>query len=87
MENFTLTFVVEPDGDHWFAFVPELLEQGVSTWGHTKEEAGRNLVEVLKMTIEELPKEGKDLYDCLQHAAEVKEAVGPWGIDFGLFPA
>ena len=76
MENFTLTFVVEPDGDQWFACVPELLEQGVSTWGDTKEEAGRNLVEVLKMTIEELPKEGKDLYDCLQHAAAVKEAVG-----------
>ena len=76
MERFSLTLVVEPDGDHWFACVPELLEQGVSTWGHTKEEAGRNLVEVLKMTIEELPKEGKDLYDCLQHAAEVKEAVG-----------
>lgn len=65
MENLTLSLVIKPDGDHWFACVPELLEQGVSTWGHTQEEAEQNLLDVLKMTLEELPKEGKDFYECL----------------------
>ncbi len=76
MNEIQLSILIRPDGDHWFACVPELLEQGVSTWGDTREEAARNILEVLQMTMEELPKEGKDLFDSLQAAASLKDAVG-----------
>lgn len=77
MEKLALTFVIEPDGEHWFACVPELLEQGVSTWGHTREEAEKNLIDVLKMTLEELPREGKDVFEHLRSGNRADISVRP----------
>jgi predicted RNase H-like HicB family nuclease len=69
--------VVEPDEERWFACCPILEDEGVATWGYTKEEALKNLREVLEMTIESMidheepiPEEPTD-----QSTADLKIAV------------
>lgn len=61
MKSYVFPVVVEPDEDVWRAYVPELESQGAATWGHTRDEAMRNIQEVAQMVIEELLEEGKTL--------------------------
>ena len=53
--------VVEPDDDAWRAYAPELEERGASTWGKTREEAIRNIQEVVQIVIEEMLEDGEPL--------------------------
>ena len=46
MERFNFSVVLEPDGEKWFACIPEFEHLGVATWGETREEAAKNLLEV-----------------------------------------
>lgn len=46
--------ILEQDQDRWSARIPELEAQGVATWGYTRDEAVRNLEEVLEMVTEDL---------------------------------
>lgn len=57
--SYTFRVVIEKDEDVWRAYVPTLEEQGAATWGHTKEEALKNIQEVLQMVVEEFLEEGK----------------------------
>ena len=43
MRTYTFNIVLEPDEDRWHAYCPALHEQGAATWGHTREEALRNI--------------------------------------------
>lgn len=61
MKSYIFPVVVAPDGDAWRAYVPELEEKGAATWGHTKEEALRNIQEVAQMVVEELIEDGEPL--------------------------
>ena len=45
----------------WRAHIPVLEAQGASTWGATKEEALRNIHEVLEMILEEFIEEGRPI--------------------------
>ena len=54
MKSYIFRIVVEPDEDRWVAYCPVLLKQGGATWGYTKEEAMRNIREVLEMVMEDL---------------------------------
>jgi predicted RNase H-like HicB family nuclease len=45
----------------WRAYVPILETQGASTWGKTKEEALKNIQEVLEMILEEFVEEGRPI--------------------------
>ena len=54
MKTYVFRVVVEPDEDRWFAYCPVLEEKGGATWGYTREEALRNIREVVEMTIESL---------------------------------
>lgn len=54
MKSYIFKAVVEPDEDRWSAFCPALLKQGAATWGHTQEEALKNLQEVVQMVLESL---------------------------------
>ncbi|MGH9520127.1 MAG: type II toxin-antitoxin system HicB family antitoxin [Terriglobales bacterium] len=53
--------VLERDEDVWRACVPELEPKGAATWGHTREEALRNIQEVAQMVVEELQSDGEPL--------------------------
>lgn len=54
MKTYIFKAVVEPDEDRWSAWCPALLAQGASTWGDTREEALRNLEEVVHLVVESL---------------------------------
>lgn len=57
----------------WRAFVPALEQKGAATWGATKEEALKNIQEVLQMVIEEMIEEG----EALPRSAFVAESHEP----------
>ena len=66
LENYAFNVVVEDDtyedGRAVFrAYCPDLESIGASTSGDTKEEAVRNIQEVLRMIVEELSEEGKPI--------------------------
>ena len=54
MKTYSFKVVVEPDEDRWHAYCPALVRQGAATWGHTQEEALRNIEEVVRMVVESL---------------------------------
>ena len=58
MASYIFRIVLEPDEDVWRAYIPELESLGAATWGHTRDEALRNIQEVAQMVIEELIAEG-----------------------------
>jgi predicted RNase H-like HicB family nuclease len=59
VKPYVFRVVLEPDEDAWRAFIPELEAQGAATWGHTKEEALRNIQEVAQMVIGSLLEGGE----------------------------
>lgn len=61
MKSYVFPVVIEPDEDVWRAFVPELESKGAATWGHTREEALKNIQEVVQLVIEELLETGASL--------------------------
>jgi predicted RNase H-like HicB family nuclease len=61
MKSYLLRVVVEPDEDVWRAYVPALEAQGAATWGHTRDEALRNIQEVTQLVVEELLEDGQPL--------------------------
>ncbi|MHB8522074.1 MAG: type II toxin-antitoxin system HicB family antitoxin [Limisphaerales bacterium] len=58
-KSYVFPVLVEADGDAWRAYVPELEDKGAATWGHTREEALKNIQEVLQMVIEEMIEDGE----------------------------
>jgi len=61
MKTYTFKVVVEPDEDRWHAYCPALIRQGGATWGHTPEEALKNIEEVVKMVVESLREHGESV--------------------------
>ena len=61
MKSYVFSVLLEPDEDVWRAHVPELESKGAATWGHTKEEALKNIQDVAQMVIEELLEDGEPL--------------------------
>ena len=59
MKTFIFKAVVEKDNDKWIAYVPELKDKGGATWGNTKEEALRNLEEVIRLLLEDMEECGE----------------------------
>lgn len=68
MERFNFSVVLEPDGDKWFACIPEFEHLGVATWGETREEAAKNLLEVAIMTLQDVGKDATELLALLGNA-------------------
>jgi predicted RNase H-like HicB family nuclease len=54
MKTYAFKVVVELDEDRWVAYCPVLKNKGGATWGYTKEEALKNIKEVVEMTIESM---------------------------------
>lgn len=59
MKTYVFKVVIEPDEDRWFAYCPILEEKGGATWGYTKEEALKNIREVVEMIVEEFIEDGE----------------------------
>ncbi len=58
MKSYVFPVALEPDGDAWRASVPVLETKGAATWGRTKDQALRNIQEVVQMVVEELIEDG-----------------------------
>ena len=54
MKTYVFRVVVEPDEEHWQAYCPILEPYGAATWGKTREEALKNIRDVVEMVLEEL---------------------------------
>jgi predicted RNase H-like HicB family nuclease len=59
MRIYKFSIIVEPDEDRWIAYSPLLKEKGGATWGYTKEEALKNINEVLEMVVESMVEDGE----------------------------
>ena len=57
-KTYTFRVIIEPADDRWHACCPALEEYGAATWGHTREEAFKNIQEVVEMVVEELQEDG-----------------------------
>jgi len=79
MKTYNFKVVVESDEDFegnpsgWHAFCPALESLGGSTWGETREEALKNINEVVHMIVQEFIEEGKALPEVPQDSVEVEE--------------
>jgi len=60
-KTYIFKILVEPDEDQWFAYCPLLEHRGAATWGHTREEALKNIREVMEMTIESMIEHGEEI--------------------------
>ena len=75
MKSYIFHVVVEADEDKWRAYVPELEARGAATWGHSRDEALRNIQEVTQMVVEELLADGEPLPTADHESDEPDVAV------------
>ena len=61
MQTYVFRVVVEPDEDRWMAYCPALDQYAAETWGYIKEEARKNIEEVIRMVLEEMAEEGQPI--------------------------
>jgi len=79
MKTYNFKVVIEPDEDFngnasgWHAYCPALESVGGSTWGDTREQALKNINEVVRMIVEEFIGEGKPLPEGPEDSVEVEE--------------
>ena len=62
-KTYIFPITLESDEEGWCAFSPSLESMGASTWGETREEALKNIREVLAAMLEEFLGEGKDIVE------------------------
>ena len=75
MKTYIFPIALEEDGGAWHVYVPGLEEQGAATWGKTKDEALRNIQEVVQMVVEEMLEDGESLPASVTDHASVAVCV------------
>lgn len=79
MKTYNFKVVIEPDEDFegrrlgWHAYCPALKTLGGATWGETREEALKNINEVVRMIVEEFIEEGRPLPEGPEDSVQVEE--------------
>ena len=78
MKTYSFKVVVEPDEDAlgnpaWHAYCPALEAIGAATSGRTRDEALKNINEVVRMIVEESLEEGRPLPEGPADDVEVAE--------------
>ena len=61
MTTYTFRVEVEPDEDAWHAYCPALVKYGGATWGETREDAMKNIRQVIEMVVADLLENGEHL--------------------------
>ena len=61
MKTYIFPIALEESDGAWHVSVPDLEAKGAATWGKTREEALRNIQEVVQMVIEELIEDGEPI--------------------------
>jgi predicted RNase H-like HicB family nuclease len=75
MKTYTFRVVVEPDEGGYHAYCPALRHLGAVTQGATREEALRNINEVVQMIVDELQEDGAPLPAVSSDDVEVFEGT------------
>ena len=65
LKSYLFGVILEPDEDQWRAYVPDWEAQGAATWGRTREEALKNIQEVMQMLLEEMIEDGDPIPDTV----------------------
>ena len=73
MRTYVFRMVVEPDEDRWYAYCPALEGEGGATWGHSREEAVKNIKEVVEMIIEELVEDGELVPEAPEEEVQINK--------------
>ena len=79
MKTYNFKIVLEPDQDFdgkpsgWRAFCPALESLGGATWGETRDEALKNMGDVIRMIVDEFIEEGRPLPEGPQDSVDVYE--------------
>lgn len=78
MRTYSFKVIVEPDEDAsgnmvWFAYCPALESVGAATSGSTREEALKNINDVVHMIVQEFVEDGKPLPEGPGDAVDVME--------------
>ncbi len=68
--------VVEPDEERWFAYCPLLESRGAATWGRTREEALKNIQDVLQLTLKNMRKHGEVI--PVDAEGDIEATAEPW---------
>jgi len=71
MKSYVFKIVVEQDEERWFAYCPALRKYGATTWGYTKEEAYKNIKEVVEMVIDELVEDKEPIPEDPKEEVEI----------------
>ena len=82
MKTYSFKVVVEPDEDAagnpaWYAYCPALESIGGATSGRTREEALKNINEVVHMIVQEFAEDGKPL-PLRDRKAGIVDDTGRW---------
>ena len=75
VKTYVFRVVVEPDEDKWAVHCPALLKYAATSWGDTREEALKNIQEVIELIVQELTEDGEAIPD--QPAEEVTVSTEP----------
>lgn len=75
VKSYVYRVILEEDEGRWHAAVPELEAQGAATWGYTREEALRNIQEVVQMVVEVMLEDGETVPHGVQVADQPAVAV------------
>ena len=66
MKSYIFKVEMEPDEDGWHVFYPPWRKIGASTWGKTREEAMKNIREVLEMIMDDRIEENDAILEIQQ---------------------
>lgn len=75
MKTYLFKIIVEPDEDRWVAYSPLLKDKGGAAWGYTKEEALKNIREIIEITLESMLEKGEKIPEEIKVFSEPMVAV------------
>ena len=75
MKTYIFPVVLEQADDAWHVYVPDLENKGAATWGRTRDEALRNIQEVMQMIVEEMLEDGEPLPPSVSVSEQPSVAV------------
>lgn len=73
---YSFQVVIEPDEGRWFAYCPLLEDRGAATWGYTREEALKNIQEVLQLVLKNMARHGEAIPQAPKDKVRVTHE--PW---------
>ena len=75
MKTYEFRVVVKPDEDRWVAFCPALEKYAATTWGYSREEALKNIREVVELVLKELIEDREPIPEGPVASSEPRVAV------------